>query len=415
MSKPVLAKVLNKGIATSNGAIRPMTRVATGLDTDIMVFDFYSKASMHLPFNEGYLRILRAAFPDSNIIFHADAAHLQKLEPQLPGLNVSLAAVPRSHVPHGLSFHNPIGATLAARGCFAVMSAAVRTPVRLVAVLGVDAALYRVITRKWQRRLGPVDLLLHGSLAANYVWRSRNPFIRWWDLRSTLRRPVREGVRLLGLELGVDSALCAEFPRLSGAVGVLEHPVLQRDWSDSTVSWRTTIAVGFLGFGSVRKGFDIFAGLATSARNPAVAFDAVGHCDHTADLDISGLRLKLSPTSLPREVYLEQLRHLDLVCLPLHGRSYEFAASGTVSDAIAALKPILAFRNRTLQAIWDRYGPIGELFDSAAGMLEYLSGLDRATFEASRRIWTDNLRAVRAARQPEILGLTYRGKREQRS
>ena len=36
---------------------------------EIKIFDFLSFDHVHLPFNEGYLRILRAAFPEDHISF----------------------------------------------------------------------------------------------------------------------------------------------------------------------------------------------------------------------------------------------------------------------------------------------------------------------------------------------------------
>ena len=363
---------------------------------------------MHLPFNEGYLRILRQAYPDEVINFYARTAHIQHLRPALADTDIRLVELVCPRVPFGWSYHNPLGAWWTARVSLKLMRDAMAGPAALVAVLGVGPGLYSVIGGRWRAEDGPIDLILHGSLAANYIWRSRNPLVRGWDMRSCLARQTAPGVRLVGLELGVDAALVAEFPVLAGSVGVLEHPVLEREWSDADVSSAGPVAVGFLGFGSVRKGFDVFADLARRVGNPALVFDGIGHNDAEAGVDVSGLRRKLAPVSIDRQTYLQGLLGLDLVCLPLHGRSYEFAASGTVSDAVAALKPILAFRNRTLQAIWDRYGPVGRLFGDAEEMAGYLRTLTRAQFEDERRVWVANLRQMREARRPEALGETYR-------
>ena len=53
---------------TRHGA--PVRQTATE-PLDIEVFDFLSFDHVHLPFNEGYLRILRAAYPDDRISFRA--------------------------------------------------------------------------------------------------------------------------------------------------------------------------------------------------------------------------------------------------------------------------------------------------------------------------------------------------------
>lgn len=374
----------------------------------VAAFDFYSHATMHLPFNEGYLRILRSAYPDEPIRLFAAAPHLQNLRPRLSGLEIDCQPITRFKLPFGLSFHNPLGTWLAANACLAEMRRHLPAAPARVALLGVDAGLYRRIRQSWRRRDGDVDMLMHGSLAANYVWRSRNPLIRAGDFRTVLKRRLPAGVRLVGLELGVDAAIAAEFPALAPSLAVLEHPVLASEWSEPAAGGDPRLAIGFLGYGSKRKGFDVFVRLADEVANPAVAFDAVGHANAVDGLRTTSLRRQLAETNLDRDAYLDGLRALDLVCLPLDGRSYEFAASGTVSDAIAALKPVIAFRNRTLQAIEDRYGPIGRLFETADEMAGYLRTLDRAGFEPDRQAWVANLRRVREARLPEVLGRTYR-------
>jgi hypothetical protein len=382
-----------------------MSSIDTG--GGVAIFDFYSHARMHLPFNEGYLRVVRVAFPDEPITLHADPEHLENLIPQVANLNLQFSPIARFKVPFGLSHHNPVGARLAAAACLKVVRRNLQEPRRLSVLLGVDAGLLAAVGKNWRVELGPMHMLLHGSLAANYVWRSRNPLIRLGDLRTVMKRSLRPGVRLIGLELGVPEAIIADFPIFTNSLGVLEHPVLATDWADGPGSGSGPLAIGFLGFGSIRKGFDVFAAAARDARNSAIAFDAVGHVDKDARIDTTAMRRQLAPHSLTRAEYLRGLRVLDLVCLPLDGRSYEFAGSGTVSDAVAALKPIIAFRNRTFQAIEDRYGPIGRLFDKATDMTQYLRTLNRDVFEHHRADWIVNLRRMRDARLPEVLGRTY--------
>jgi hypothetical protein len=96
-----------------------------------------------------------------------------------------------------------------------------------------------------------------------------------------------------------------------------------------------------------------------------------------------------------------------LVCLPLHSRAYDFTASGTFADAVSALKPLIAFRNRTFDAIVAKYGPIGWLVESEAELFYLVSTLDQHAFAAARPEWVANLRRVREARRPEALAAGY--------
>src|SRR5439155_23274529 len=84
-----------------------------------------------------------------------------------------------------------------------------------------------------------------------------------------------------------------------------------------------------------------------------IEFHAIGHSSPETDhLNTSTLTRKPSKTPLLREEYLAALDEVDLVCLPLHSRSYDFTGSGTVSDAIAALKPLSVLRDRTIESLF---------------------------------------------------------------
>jgi hypothetical protein len=110
---------------------------------------------------------------------------------------------------------------------------------------------------------------------------------------------------------------------------------------------------------------------------------------------------------MSRQDYLDAVRATDLVCLPLHSRAYDFTASGTFADAVSALKPLVAFRNRTFDAIVERYGPIGWMVESEAELFYLASTLDAAVFAAARVEWVANLRKIRQARRPESLAGSY--------
>jgi hypothetical protein len=378
---------------------------------DIAIFDFISHEEMHLQFNEAYLRTLRAAFPHHRLSFHACAGHVANLGSRIGDVpNVTLGAIPPFQPPFGLSKHNPLGARLAAQACLETMRRATagRT-VLLFAVLGVDAALYATFGRRWSAPgRPPLHLILHGQLGDAMIWRSRNPLIRAFDLRAAVRRALPPSVRLIALELGVAEAIREIAPR-NDSVLVLEHPILEAEWSDDRPPAGDRLAVAFLGNARRSKGFGIFAALALRTRREDLEFQSIGiAAPDTASVDVSGLSIKPSPVSLSRAEYLAQTRQADIVCLPLHSRAYDFTASGTVSDAVAALKPIIALRSRTLEAIVARYGSIGWLVDSEAELFDRVQTLDRAAFLDTRMEWTANLRAIREARRPDVLAAQYR-------
>jgi hypothetical protein len=378
---------------------------------DIVLFDFISHETMHLPFNEEYLRVLRAAFPADRIVFHARAGHIANLKPRVADLSgIDFEACEPFTVPFGLSAHNPLGGRLAACACRKTLARAVAgRPLRLAVLLGADANLYAVIGRHWTGiSPAPLHMILHGQLGDAMIWRSRNPIVRAVDLVSQVQHPLPASVSLVALELGVKEAVAALAPA-NRSVVTLEHPILPSEWSDDVApADNATLKIAFLGNARRSKGFEIFLNLARASERDDLSFESIGIAAPDTDhLDVGVLSRKPSRTSMSRQDYLDAVRAIDLVCLPLHGRAYDFTASGTVADAVSALKPLIAFRSRTLEAITQRYGPIGWLVDSEAELLYLVGTLDVRAFIDARPQWIANLRKMREARRPEALAIGY--------
>jgi hypothetical protein len=366
---------------------------------------------MHLPFNEGLLRILRAAFPQDRILMHACAGHVANLAARVADVSgLAFEPVHPLTPPFGLSRHNPIGGRLAARDCLRTMAKrSAGRRVRLAILLGVDANLYAQVGMGWPKvSAAPLHMILHGQLGDAMVWRSRNPVARALDIVSEIRRPLPAGVSLVALELGVKEAI-EEIAPHNKSVITLEHPILPTEWNEDRLPGESQLKIGFLGNARRSKGFDVFAHLARSAARSDLVFESIGiGAPDTEQVDMSGLSRKPSRDSLSRAEYLDATRNVDLVCLPLHSRAYDFTASGTVADAVAALKPLVAFRNRTLDAMVARYGPFGWLVESEAELFYLVETLDRREFAVARAGWVANLRRMREARRPENLAAVYR-------
>jgi len=249
----------------------------------------------------------------------------------------------------------------------------------------------------------------HSQLGEAMVWRSRNPLIRAADLISQLKQPLPRSVRIVALELGVKEAIADISPTMAPSIVTLEHPILVSEWAEnSPLAGVGKIKIGFAGHARRAKGFEVFAELARSCLRADIEFHAIGHSSPETDqLDTGTLTRRPSKTPLPRENYLRALEEVDLVCLPLHSRSYDFTASGALSDAVAALKPLIAFRARTLEAISMRYGRIGWFVDNKDSLFELIHTLDPIEFARQHPGWIDNLKTIREARSPEALAKAY--------
>jgi hypothetical protein len=379
---------------------------------DIQVFDFLSFDHVHLPFNEGYLRILKAAYPDDHISFSAAKGHVERLAPRVADLaNVTLQPCESFETPFGLSHHNPLAGRWGARQCLkTIVRHAAGRHVRLIALLGFNASLLALIGHRWPMvSTAPLHMILHSHLGEAMAWRSRNPVIRASDLVSQLRRPLPRAVRIVALELGMKEAINDSLPTVSPAVVTLEHPILSSEWTASPPTPPTgKVKIGFVGHARRAKGFDLFVELAHRCFRDDIEFHAIGHSSpETEQLDLSKLARKPSHMPLLRDEYLAALEGVDLVCLPLPDHVYDFTGSGTVSDAIAALKPLIVFRNRTMEAIFARYGPIGWLADDRDDLFRLVGELDPVEFARRHSSWVNNLRALREARRPELLAKSY--------
>jgi hypothetical protein len=379
---------------------------------EIEVFDFLSYDHMHLPFNEGYLRVLRAAYPDDRISFRAAKGHIERLTARVTDLaNIRFQPCKPFETPFGLSHHNPLAGRWAARQCLSIVAREIAgRRIRLTALLGFNASLLVVMGHGWPAvSSSPLHMILHGQLGGAMVWRSRNPLIRAADLISQLRRPLPRSVRIVALELGVKEAIVDIAPTIPQSLVTLEHPILLSEWAHNSPSAGVgKLKIGFVGHARRAKGFDVFVQLASCCSRDDIEFHAIGHSSPETDhLDTSVLARKPSKMPLPREAYLGALEQLDLVCLPLHGRAYDSIGSGTVSDAIAALKPLIVLRNRTMEAIFARYGAIGWLAHNKDDLFELVRTLDPIEFARRHSSWIDNLKVIREARAPEALAKSY--------
>src|SRR5260370_16360796 len=96
---------------------------ATAQASEIAVFDFLSHEHMHLAFNEGYLRVLRAAYPNDRISFRAVNGHVERLGPRVADLGkITFQPCTPFETSFGLSHHNPIAGRRAARQCLNFMT-----------------------------------------------------------------------------------------------------------------------------------------------------------------------------------------------------------------------------------------------------------------------------------------------------
>lgn len=376
----------------------------------ILAFDFLSHGDMHHNFNEGYLRILRSGFPEDNIHFYASKEHVRNLAPHLDDVGDIKAHIVDRHA--ALERTNPLNGWAEernARRCVNTMSDALHgKSVRFIAVLGADAGLYAAVRKRWRDAAKPLlHIVLHGQLGLTFHWRTRNPLLRWFDLQAQMSRMLPPNVQLVALEVGIKEAVAAAFPLHQETLSVLEHPILVSEWRDDKCIGHP-LRIGFLGSIGPGKGFEDFAKLAMRAQSHDVRFELVGHSTEAAKYRDPNLPFEIPNRSLARQDYLRRLQSLSFVCALMNPNVYDFTGSGTICDAISALKPIIGIRNATLSAIFEAHGPIGRLFDKIEDLESYILRFSMDELEDDYDKWRQNLSNIRNARRPTVLAPAYR-------
>ena len=381
----------------------------------IAVFDFISHATMHLPFNEGYLRTLLAAFPNDRIVFHAREGHVAALRAAFPDdAPITWTSVEPFTPAFGQSRHHPVGGRVGAWRVWRQMRRVeVAEAPKLTTLLGFDANMLDVLGRLWPSP-SLLHLVLHNQLAETVTWRSRNPAIRRFDLTTVMRRGLPANIRVLTLELGIREALADYAPRLARNIDVFKHPILESEWGDALPLDRSeTLRVAFLGHASRGKGFDKFVEWATTYASQKMEFHGIGcGSDETRDFDQSALARPVTAGSVPRDEYVAALAKCHVACLPLPSH-YNYVASGSLIDAIAGLKPVFCYRNYSYEQIEMQYGPFGVMADDVNALGAEVGALSREGLPPAHVRWADTLRRIRAARAPAQLAPGYRALVEQ--
>ncbi|MBV1900675.1 MAG: glycosyltransferase [Kordiimonadaceae bacterium] len=378
----------------------------------IAVFDFLSHATMHLPFNAGYIKVLLAAFPEDEIMLFAHAGHCGNLEQEFKSqTRVSFHPQPGIR-DSGAELSSPISGNRAAKECLnSVKKRLEGKTLRMAAMSGADANLLRVFRAKWGHfSPAPLHYILHNHLAASFGWRSRNPYYRWFDFASEFKRGLPNGQYWVTLEKGIKDAVLAFAPKLAGHVIPLPHPITY----DSALSIPIipgnigALKVAFLGHCGPGKGFDFFVDLANEFAGPDFEFWAIGRENpELSHMDMAKLTHKPTKGYLASEDYYTALSKIDLVVLPLD-EHYKYVASGSVLDAISCLKPIVIVNNSTYQKIAEEYGAYGPMVDSRDSIIRLFKTMKQKDLIDQMPQWINSLTNIRAERDPQHLAAAYK-------
>lgn len=252
---------------------------------------------------------------------------------------------------------------------------------------------------------------LHGNAKDLVGWRSRNPIRRHFDFTSAIKTFSRRGGKAIVLEPHIKKRLAELFPWMEPHVVNFPHPLVLEE-GDSPVSTKqlsTPVHIGFAGLATIAKGFSDyleFAKRLNELRPNTFTFHSFGTVpNESKHLDQTPLD---SPAkSLSRTDFISSLGRMHYLFSWQHEEYYEFAASGTVYDAINLCIPIIAKSSDQLSE-WRSMGFIfGNTYNDIDDAVAHFSALDIESEQSSYSGFINSAIRLRETFRYEKLGTLF--------
>ena len=163
------------------------------------------------------------------------------------------------------------------------------------------------------------------------------------------------------------------------------------------------LRIAFVGSAKIAKGFGDFASITRdlARRSGQYEFSLIGSVqDAFPAEDLAHIRIP--DGFLARGEFLERLRAVDYVCMPLRDDTYTLTASAALLDPIASLKPLIALPTPAIRDLF-RSGPIGHLCDDLTAMAAVMGDPARLADAGAYAVFRANLERERTARLPSGL------------
>ena len=379
----------------------------------IIVYEPVCRGLMHVPYNAGLLEAICTAYPNEKILFYGEESHLHFVQAQvgyrfssnISWNNIELSSRQACFISRFVSdFKNLIH-------LFKLIEQENNKHIVITCVAPSTLFALKFIMGFITRNC-IVQVVIHGHLESLTGWRSRNPFIRFIDFKSLLELGNNKRIQYIILEESIRKKIISILPSLQQNVAVLEHPIAPNKQKLNRISFKPPFRFGFLGLVTEAKGFDIFNRVASKIiKNfqAQVEFHAIGHLSNNSSrFDMSSLKTQPGIARLSREDFIRGLESLHYICLPFKGGHYELSPSGTLLDAIAFCKPLIASRLPIFEDLFDQYGDIGYLFSGEKEFYEIIEDIIKKTDSERYAKQVQNLVKLREDRDPKALAYKYK-------
>src|SRR5262249_53301091 len=145
----------------------------------------------------------------------------------------------------------------------------------------------------------------------------------------------------------IRDTLLKNVPSLSGKVETLDHPLPPNEAGTNSNGFTPPIRFGFLGLANEQKGFGVFLQLAkemATKYQDQVEFHVVGRlpAEGNPPLELDVLATRPGMIRMSRADFIQGVKRLHFIIFPHHPGHYDLSPSGTLLDAIAWEKPLVA-------------------------------------------------------------------------
>ena len=378
----------------------------------ILVCELSHPDGAHAPFNAGLLATIRAAFQKEGLWFFGAATHIAELKRQLGEDLVALITWVEISPPdrHETYFGRFLQELRIVRHLLRTVSKG--TTQHLIFTSAYPSTILALKLARWfERKHIPVQMVLHG-LNGVVGKRYRHPIRRFQDMKTALTILGNRKVQYLVLEEPIRDAIVRNLPSVAGKVEVLAHPLPPHEAESRAGGLGMPVRLGFLGLASESKGFPVFLELAKTVRaqyGNQAEFHTIGRFPAgCSPMGMEALATRPATERMGRSDFTRGVRQLHFVVLPHHATPYGLSASGTLLDAIAWGKPVIARRIPIFEHVFEKHGDIGYLFrddTELTGIVkQILESPDHSRYEGQ----LINVHNARRWRSPEMLAVAYR-------
>ncbi len=368
----------------------------------------------HVPFNAGLLAVVRAAFPLESVCFAGAHEHIRALKEQA-GETLSQSIQWREIIllPADVSYFSRL---IRERTILQSLLKIIPEGTSGLLLLA-NAKAPTLIALKWithfRFRDVKVQFVLHGQLSGVVGRRHRHPIQRFQEMKTALTIFGNDNIQYIVLEESLRTVLTRNLSALERKVEVLPHPLPPNEIKSIFGDLKPPIRFGFLGLASTQKGFPIFAKLAqesTSLYHEQVEFHAIGRVPSNESmlLNMDALGTKPGMERLSRQDYVHAVEQLHFIIFPYLASNYELNSSGTLLDALAWAKPLIARKIPLFEDMFLKYGDIGYLFSTDEELLSIVGRIVQGTDVVRYRQQCLNFEKAQCSRSPQTLSLDFK-------